>query len=75
MNENHLFEAMGWTQTNEKELENIFSKEINDYLKSTVFIEKPDTGNTGKQDGGGSKRQSGSGSGDMIAKKEKVKKE
>lgn len=38
MNENHLFEAMGLTQTNEGELEQIFSKEINEYLKSTLFI-------------------------------------
>ena len=38
MNENHLFEALGLTTTNEDELTEIFDNEINDYLKNTVFI-------------------------------------
>ena len=34
MNENHLFEAMGLTVTNEDELEGLFSAEITNYLKT-----------------------------------------
>jgi hypothetical protein len=37
MNENHLFEAMGYTQTNEEELSQMFSEDINNYLKKQVF--------------------------------------
>lgn len=38
LNENHLLEAMGLTQTNEEELSTIFSPELNEYLKSQTFI-------------------------------------
>ena len=38
MNENHLFEAMGLTLTNEEELQDLFSEDINNYLKRQVFL-------------------------------------
>lgn len=45
MNENHLFEAMGLTLTDEQELEEIFSPEITEYLKNTVVISQADNQN------------------------------
>lgn len=33
LNENHLFEEMGLTQTTEEELAQLFDVKINDYLK------------------------------------------
>lgn len=49
MNENHLFEAMGLTQTNEQELSALFSPEMNEFLKSHTFITKEEKNNK-KQD-------------------------
>ena len=39
MNENHVFEALGLTTTNAEELGQLFSEDINQYLKNTHFIE------------------------------------
>lgn len=36
LNENHLFEAMGYTETNEEELNQLFSDEITKYLKEEM---------------------------------------
>jgi hypothetical protein len=39
MNENHLFEEMGLTHTNEEEIEQLFSSELNEFLKTQTFVQ------------------------------------
>ena len=38
MDENHLFQCMGLTRTNDAELNRIFPKEINNYLKNEMLV-------------------------------------
>ena len=41
-NENHLFEALELTKTNENDLEQYFSRDIYQYLRSTQFLGRYD---------------------------------
>ena len=40
LNENHIFESMGLTQTSMDDLNQTFSSELNEFLKTQTFIEK-----------------------------------
>ncbi len=40
LNENHIFESMGLTQTSMDDLNQTFSPELNEFLKTQTFIEK-----------------------------------
>lgn len=48
LNENHIFEALGLTNTNEEELTQFFSGDINEYLKHTVFVDNKQKTSEGK---------------------------
>ena len=40
LNENHLFEALGLTQTTEEELEELFEENITHFIKTEIFLSK-----------------------------------